>query len=106
MGLECEVCVDGIHLEHVSEVKYLGCVLDESVTVLECGEWEDGVRSLVNARSLQFECARVLHQSLLVLVLTYCSDTMIWREKGALGLGLYRWTTLEVYWVSGEWIKS
>ena len=31
-GLECEVHVDGIHLEHVSELKYLGCVLDESGT--------------------------------------------------------------------------
>ena len=30
--LECEVCVDGIHLCHVSEFKYLGCVLDESGT--------------------------------------------------------------------------
>ena len=26
--LECEVNVDGIRLEHVSEIKYLGCVLD------------------------------------------------------------------------------
>ena len=31
-GLECEVHVDGIRLEHVSEFKYLGCVLDESGT--------------------------------------------------------------------------
>ena len=38
-------------------------------------------RSLVNARSLQLECARVLHESLLVPVLTYGSETMIWREK-------------------------
>ena len=29
-GLECELCVDGIHLEHVSEFKYLGCALDKS----------------------------------------------------------------------------
>ena len=28
-GLECEVYVDGIRLENVSEFKYLGCVLDE-----------------------------------------------------------------------------
>ena len=28
--LGCEVYVDGIRLEHVSEFKYLGCVLDES----------------------------------------------------------------------------
>ena len=27
-GLECEVHVDGIRLEHVSEFKYLECVLD------------------------------------------------------------------------------
>ena len=30
--LECEVHVDGIRLEHVSEFKYLGCVLDKSGT--------------------------------------------------------------------------
>ena len=28
-GLEREVCVNGIRLEHVSEFKYLGCILDE-----------------------------------------------------------------------------
>ena len=39
------------------------------------------IRSLVNARSLQFECARVLHDSLLVPVLTYGCETMIRREK-------------------------
>ena len=39
------------------------------------------VRSLVNARSLQLECARGLHESLLVPVLTYVIETMIWREK-------------------------
>ena len=31
-GLECDVYVDGIRLEHVSEFKYLCCVLDESGT--------------------------------------------------------------------------
>ena len=31
-GLEYKVHVDGIRLEHVLEFKYLGCVLDESVT--------------------------------------------------------------------------
>ena len=31
-GLECEVHVAGIRLEHVSELKYFGCVLDESGT--------------------------------------------------------------------------
>ena len=32
---------------------------------------------LVNARGLQLECARVLHESLKVPVLTYGSKTMI-----------------------------
>ena len=31
-GLECEVHVDGNHLEHVSKFKYLGCVFDEAST--------------------------------------------------------------------------
>ena len=39
------------------------------------------VRSLVNARNLQLECAKVLHESLLVPVLTYGSEIMMWREK-------------------------
>ena len=32
-GLGCEVCIDVIGLEHVSEFIYLGCVLDKSGTV-------------------------------------------------------------------------
>ena len=31
-GLECEFRVDEMRLEHVSEFKYLGCILDESDT--------------------------------------------------------------------------
>ena len=31
-GLECEVSVDEVRLENVSEFKYLGCVLNESST--------------------------------------------------------------------------
>ena len=58
--MECEVCVNGIRLEHVLEFKYLGCILDESVTdEAECsrkmasGRRVAGdIRSLVNARSL------------------------------------------------------
>ena len=74
-------------LEHVSEFKYLGCVLDESSTdEAECSRKvarrrrvAGAIRSMVNA--LQLECARVLHKSLLVPVLTYGSETMIRREK-------------------------
>ena len=75
--MECEVYVDGICLKHVSELKYLECILDESGTdgaecsgKLACRRRVAGaVKSLVNARNLQLECARVLHQTLLVPVL-------------------------------------
>ena len=49
------------------------------------GRWRVGggaIRSLVNGKSLQVECAKVLYESLLVPVLTYGRDTMIWREDG------------------------
>ena len=67
----------------------MGCVLDESGTdEAECSrKVESGrrvaaaIRSLVNARSLQLECTRVLHESLLVPVLTYVSKIMIRRKK-------------------------
>ena len=85
-GLKCEVYVARIHLEHVSEFKYLGCVLDESGS--DEAEYSRKVASerrvqvllgLVNARSLQI--ARILHESLLVPVLKYGNKTIIWREK-------------------------
>ena len=39
------------------------------------------ISSLVNTRSLQLECSRVLHELLLMPVLVYGSETVIWREK-------------------------
>ena len=75
-GLQCEVCVEGISLEHVSEFKYLGCILDKSGTnEAECSRKvasgrriAGDIRSLVNARSLKLECVRVLNESLLMQV--------------------------------------
>ena len=37
----------------------------------------DAIRSLVNARGLQLECSRVLHETLFAPVLMYGSKTMI-----------------------------
>ena len=37
-GLECEVYVEGIRLEHVSEFKYLGCVLANQVQMRQSEE--------------------------------------------------------------------
>ena len=64
------------------------------------------IRSLVNARSLQLEYARVLHGSLLVPVLMYGSETMIWREKERSRIRGVQMITSEVCWVSEEWIES
>ena len=82
-GLQCDVCVDGMRLEHWSEFKYLGCVLNESGTDGEHWKVASGsraagvIRSPANARGLQVQCARVLHESMVVLVLIYGSKTMI-----------------------------
>ena len=79
--MECEVHVDGVRLEHVSQFKYLGCVLDEaSRGGTECSRKVAGaIRSLVNARDLQLECARVLHETLLVPFLMYGNEIMLWK---------------------------
>ena len=86
---ECEAYVDGIRLNHVSEFKYFGCVLDESGTdrakcsrkVVNGRRFAGAIRSLVNARDLQLQCARVLYETLLAPVLIYGSRTMYWKEK-------------------------
>ena len=63
----------------------MGCVLDESSTdeeecirkVASGRRVVGAIKRLVNARSLQLECARFLHELLLVLVLMYGIQTMI-----------------------------
>ena len=45
------------------------------------GRVAGAVRSLVNLRGLQFECARVLHESLIMPVLMHDSEIMIWKEE-------------------------
>ena len=88
-GLECEVHVDEICLEHTSEFKYLGCVLDEpGADRAECNRKvangrrvAGAIRFLVNIRDLQLECVRFLHETLLVSVLMCGSETELWKEK-------------------------
>ena len=86
-GLEFEVHVDGIRLEHVSDFKYLGCVLDESgIDRVECNRrvasWRrvaGAIRSLLMLEICSLSVL-VLHEILLVPVLIYGSETMIWRD--------------------------
>ena len=42
--------------------------------VVDGGRSADAIRSLVNDRGLQLECARILHESLLVSVLMHGRD--------------------------------
>ena len=39
------------------------------------------IRSLINARGLKLECARVLHEALLVNVFMYGNEIMLWKQK-------------------------
>ena len=39
------------------------------------------IKSLVNAGDLQLECARLLHETLLVPVLMYGNETMLWKKE-------------------------
>ena len=88
-GFECEVHVDRIRLEHVSKFKYLGCFLDEPGTdeaeysrkVPSGRRVASAISSLVNARDLQLEYAKVLHEILLIPVFMYGSETILWKEK-------------------------
>ena len=82
-GLKCEVHVDVVRLKHGSGFMYLGRVLDEAGTDgAECSKKVVGaIRSLVNARDLQIKCARVLHGTLIVPILTYGSEAMLWKEE-------------------------
>ena len=74
-----------MRLEHVSKFKYLGCVLDESGTdEAECRRKlaserrvGDAIRPLFNGKGLQLRCFSVLHETLLVPVLMYGSETKI-----------------------------
>ena len=67
----------------VDEFKYQGCVLDEPGTNVAKYHREvaSAIRSLVNVMGLQLECVSQLHEGLLVPILLYGSETMIWREK-------------------------
>ena len=66
-------------LEHVSEFKYFGCVLDKSDTdgaehskkVMKERMVAGVIRSLIDARDLQLKCARNIA----------CTCSYIWRER-------------------------
>jgi hypothetical protein len=86
---QCRVAVDDLQLEQVSEFKYLGYMIEEKGTdEAECtrkvasGRRVGGaIKSLVNAKNLSLECTRRLHESMLIPVLMYGSEVMVWCQK-------------------------
>ena len=81
--------MDEMQLVHVSELNSMGCVSDESgIDDAEChrkmarGRRVAGaIRPMVIASILLLECTIVLHEPLLVPLLIYDSETMIWKEN-------------------------
>ena len=92
----------------------MGCILHESgLEKAECSKKvasvrrvEGAISSLVNTRDFHFECTRVLHEILLVLVLMYDTETVLWKEKEKSRLGRNKWRTSEVCWVLEGWIET
>ena len=98
---ECEVCVDGMQLEDVSDFKYLGCISDESGTdgpeysrKVASGRRIGGeIRSLDNCSlNVLKSCRKHCLYMLLRMAVKQCYG----RRRKDLELGLYRWTTSEV----------
>ena len=64
-GLECDICVDGIRLEHVSEFKSGTYEVECRRKVASGRKVVGAIRSLANARGMQLKSARALHEALL-----------------------------------------
>ena len=82
--------MDGARLQQVPDFKCLGCVLDELGTddvecrrkVVSKGKAADAIRFQVSARGMQFGCARVPCDSLLVPAGLCGSAAKIWKGLG------------------------
>ena len=87
--MQCQIMLDGEQLEQVSEFKYLGYMLDDKGTDdAECGRKVSSgrkvagdIKSLVNAKGLSLKCMKVLHESMLIPVLMYGSESMVWKRR-------------------------
>ena len=74
--------------------------MDESGTY--DAEWKGAIWE--NVRSLQLECARVLHEALFMPVLIYGSEIMICKKKERSTMRAVQMDNLKVCWMLGEWI--
>ena len=94
-------------MKQVSELDYLGCLSYETDTDdAEC-RWKGvsgkkgsgAIRTLANGRDLQYECATMFHEELVVLVLMYGNDTMKWKEKLRSRIKIVQMDKLKVFWI-------
>ena len=89
VNTQCQITLDGEQFEQVSEFKYLGYMMnDKGTDDAECGrkvssgrKVAGAIKSLVNVKGLSIECTRVLHESMLLPVLMYGSEAMVWNSK-------------------------
>src|SRR5678815_5767524 len=80
----CEVTLEGEQLEQVSDFKYLGYMLDDKGTddakcsrkVVNGRKLAGAIKSLVDVKGLSLECARGLHEGILLPVLMNSTETM------------------------------
>ena len=105
---------------HVSEFNTLGVFWINQVQVWQC-HWKvtsrkkvaGAISSLVNSNGLQLECDRVLHETLLMPVLIYGSETLIWKEKESSRIKAVQIDNLRslpgikrMFTVSNAWIRE
>ena len=113
-GMECEIHVARTKLEQVTEFKYLGCVLNESDkndaehrgNVASWRKVASAIRYLVNARNLQLECEKVLYGTLLLPVLLYNIEAVVWREEKRSKIRTVQTDNLRGLLLSGEWKRA
>ena len=85
----CEVDLNGKMLEVVKEFGYLGSIVNDKGTdesdcnkrVVNGRKTAGMIRSLVNKRCLSQNCAKILHEKMLVPTLLYGSECMVWKPK-------------------------
>ena len=109
-GLECEVHVDGVRLEHVSEFKYLGCGLDEpgtdgaeySIRGQVGGGWQVSLGPYLMLGICRLSVLESCMKHSLYLFLRMAARQCYGRRRRYLGLGLYIRTTSEACLVLGR----
>ena len=94
-GLECEVHVNWVHLEHVFEFKFLGCVYYKVGTDgTECSRKVASGRRVAGAKYCSLNVLESCMKHCLFLFL-YMAVRQCYGKRRDLELGVYTWTNSE-----------